>query len=138
MQIGAQVTIHNQETLDNFIEGLKAYFAKNKFARITIDPRQQRTTTQNAAMHLYCELLAQALNEAGFDFRTFIKDDIEVPFSKDLVKEHLWKPIQKAVTGEDSTTKPDNHQFSEIYDVLNTHLIEKGINVPFPSIEAKR
>jgi hypothetical protein len=135
MPIGNLVTINNEESLQIALQGIREYYEKNKFARITIEARKQRTLTQNAAMHLYCEHVSQALNEAGFDFRTFIKEGVEVPFNKDLVKEHLWKPIQKAVTGEESTKKPEKHQYSEIYDVLNRHLSNKGIIVPFPSIE---
>ena len=54
---------------------------------------KQRTTTQNKALHVYCGLVADALNDAGFDMRRFIKPEIDIPWSMVSVKEHLWKVI---------------------------------------------
>jgi len=93
---------------------------------------KQRTLTQNAALHLFCTQLSEALNDAGFDFRTFIKEGYPVPFNENLVKEYLWRPIQKAITGKESTTKPERHEYGLIYDALNVKLAEHGIYIPWP------
>lgn len=96
----------------------------------------KRTEQQNKSLHLYFQMLADSLNESGLDLRVVLKPNISVPWSKDLIKEHLWAPIQKAVLKSESTTELDKQQVSEIYDILNRHLSEKfGVSVQFPSHE---
>ena len=94
------------------------------------------TDSQRKALHLYCELLAQSLNNAGLDMKKTLKEEIEIPWTKDLVKEHIWRPVQVAMTGIDSTTKLETVNCSEIYEVLNRHTAQKlGVSVAWPSIE---
>ena len=84
-------------------------------------------------MHKYFELLADALNSAGLDMRKTLKPEIDIPWGKDSVKDHLWRPIQIAMTGKESTTEIDKLQPSDIYAVLDRHLSEKfGIHVEWP------
>jgi len=128
-----EVVINSQQSLDAYIEHLKGQFDKHKYLRVTMKNGKQRSLTQNASMHLYCTHLADALNDGGFDFRTVIKDGIAVNWTPDLVKDYMWRPIQKAITGHDSTTKPERHQYSKIYEELNRHVSSKlGIFVPWP------
>lgn len=126
--------IHNKEQLNSLFIWLGKQIDDGGTLNIAVTKvKKQRTLTQNKALHKYCELLAEALNDAGYDFRTFIKEGISVPFTKDLVKEHLWRPVQKVVLDENSTTKPDTSGYSKVYDVLNMHLItNKNIFVPWP------
>ena len=99
---------------------------------------KQRTPTQNNALHKFCELLAEALNDAGLDMRVVLKPEIEIPWDKTSAKKHLWKPIQKALTEKESTTDADTTDYSKVYEVLNRHMGEKhGIHVPWPSKETK-
>ena len=94
----------------------------------------KRTLKQNSAIHVYFNLLAKTLNDAGLDQRKLLKQSIQIPWNADSVKEHLWKPIQEVVTQDKSTTKLDIKQVSEVYDVLSRHLAERhGILVDFPS-----
>ena len=48
-----------------------------------------------------------------------VKEGYPVPFNAELVKDYLWRPIQKAITGKQSTTQPETHEYSLIYDALN-------------------
>ena len=94
------------------------------------------TTAQQNALHLYCGLLAKELNDAGLDMRKVMKPSASIPWNKDRAKEFLWKPIQKAITGKDSTTQLDINEVSEVFDVLHRHMAEKfGVMVLFPSKE---
>lgn len=96
--------------------------------------RKQRTLQQNKALHLFCRMLSDALNDAGYDVRTTLKQDFEIPWSDSLVKELIWKPVMKAMDGIDSTTEMNTVDPSEIYEVVNRHLSEKfGVSVPWPS-----
>jgi len=135
MALGNHIEIKNQLQLDEFIKNLKAEFAKEKRLEVEVKSRGYRTLTQNKALHLYCGMVADALNDAGYDVNTFFKGGYSVPFSKEIVKTELWKPIQKAMTDETSTTKVKKLEYSDIYDVLNSKLAEYGIHVPFPSRE---
>ena len=96
----------------------------------------QRTPLQNKALHKYFSLLAEALNDAGYDMRKTLKADIEIPWTEENIKNHLWRPIQISMTGKQSTIALDTAEPGQIYEVLNKHLGEKlGVNVPFPCDE---
>ena len=99
---------------------------------------EQRTRLQNKALYKYFELLAEALNDAGLDMKTVLKPEIDIPWTKDSVKIHLWKPIQKIMMDKDSTTEMNTKDPSNIYQVLDRHLDEKfNISVDWPSHENK-
>ena len=101
------------------------------------DTTKQRTQAQNRSLHLYCTQVAEALNDAGYDVRATLKEGVEIPWSGYLVKDLLWRSIQKLQYGKASTTELTTKNIDSIYDVLNRHLGEKfGIHVPFPSIES--
>ena len=96
----------------------------------------KRTLTQNAALHLFCERLATELNLAGLDMKRVLKPTVDIPWTKESVKTHLWKSIQDAMFEKDSTTKLTTKEVGEVYEVLNRHLGEKfSIHVEFPSEE---
>ena len=128
-------TITNTQDLEAYIKNIRIRFEKDKIIKVDAKSEKTRTLTQNASLHKFCSMLAQAMNEAGFDFRVFIKEGYPVPFTEELVKEHIWKPIQKAVTGHESTTKPEPKQYSEVYDALNVKLAEHGLYIPWPCRE---
>ena len=95
--------------------------------------RSKRTTLQNAALHKYCSLLAEALNDGGYDMRRVIKPELEIPWNSDTVKEHLWKSIQWAMLKKKSTTKLETGEVSRVYETLSRHMSGKfGVTVPFP------
>lgn len=95
---------------------------------------KKRTGNQNRAVHVYFELLAKALNDAGYDMRKVLKQDVEIPWTKASVKNHLWRPIQDVMLDKESTTELNTVEPSEIYEVLNKHIAEKfGISIPWPS-----
>ncbi len=93
------------------------------------------TPNQRNALHLYCEMLAFALNNAGYDMKKTLKEEVEIPWQKMMVKEHLWKPIEKIMVDKDSTEEMTNKEVNEIYKVLDRHIAQKfGVSVPFPNI----
>ena len=95
--------------------------------------RKQRTGRQNRCLHLFCEQLAVALNDAGWDMKKTLKPGVDIPWTKTSVKEFLWRPIQEAMTGKRSTTEMNTVDPSEIYEVLSRHMGEKlGVHVAWP------
>lgn len=95
---------------------------------------KQRTIAQNRSLHLYFTLLAEELNQAGFDMRRTLKPGVDIPWSLETVKEYLWKPIQNAQLMKQSTTELTTKEIDLVYDTLNRHLGEiTGVSVTFPS-----
>ena len=131
----ADTLINNEKALNDYIGFLRSKFEKDKAIKVSVKSAKTRTPTQNRSLHLFCKQLSDVLNDAGFDFRTFIKEGYPVPFNEALVKEHIWGPVQRAITGFDSTTKPNSKQYTEIYDALNTKMCEHGLYVPWPCID---
>lgn len=96
----------------------------------------KRTDRQNRALHLYFTMLTEALNDAGYDMRRTLKQDIDISWTPDNIKNYLWRPIQEAKLNKTSTTELNTKDIDSVYDELNRHLGEKlGVHVPFPSIE---
>jgi hypothetical protein len=99
--------------------------------------KKQRTIQQNRALHLYCAHLAAGLNAAGFDMKRTLKQDVDIPWNAETVKEYLWRPIQKAQLMKHSTTELTTKEIDEVMDTLTRHLGEKtGVYVEFPNIES--
>lgn len=92
--------------------------------------------TQNRALHLYFQHLADMLNEHGLDMTKVLEPGVEIPWSKDLIKNHLWRPIQLAQLEKESTTDLTTAEIDQIFSTINRHLSDKfGLHVPWPSIE---
>jgi len=100
-------------------------------------PLEKRSDKQNAAIHLYCSQLSQALNQDGFDMRAVISKEVDMFWTPYTVKEFLWKSTQKNLFGKTSTKQLNrNGEIEKIYDVINKAIGERcGIHIPFPSIE---
>lgn len=97
---------------------------------------KQRTLRQNRALHKMFGLLAEVLNDSGYDMRRTLKQDVEIPWSTETVKEFLWRPIQNAQLNKESTTELTTKDIDAVFETLNRHLGDKlGVHVPFPSID---
>jgi hypothetical protein len=94
-----------------------------------------RTPQQNKALHKGFELLADALNDAGYEMKEVLAAKaVDVPWNKDTVKEVLFRPIMTAMYEKGSTTELEKVEVSDVWDVLNRHLAENfGVSVEFPS-----
>jgi hypothetical protein len=100
----------------------------------TADEIRKRTIQQNKALHVYCKLLCAALNEAGLDMKKTLKPGVDIPWTPESVKNHLWRPIQVAVIAKESTTEMSTYDPSTVHEILNRHIAEKfGISIPWPN-----
>lgn len=97
-------------------------------------PKSNRTLQQNKSLHKYCELVADELNEAGFDIKIAIKAD--VPWNKDRVKDLWWRELQKAQFGKKSTTQLTTLEIQQVYETMNRSLAGLGIHIAWPSLES--
>lgn len=95
----------------------------------------QRTLRQNRSLHKGYALIAQALNDSGQDMRTFLKPSVQIPWTMESVKKHIWEPVQNAMLDKESTTQLNTKQVDEIWEVVSKILGERGVFVRFPSEE---
>ena len=111
---------------------LAEMWRENKYVEVEFRRKaKQRTLTQNRALHLFCQWLADTLNDAGDDMRKTLRQDVDIPWTCESVKEHLWRPIQIAMTDKRSTTEITTVEPTEIHAVLSRHLGQKlGIACP--------
>ena len=96
---------------------------------------KQRTGLQNSSLHLYFKLLAYELNDKSFDVMKTLRHDIAVPWNDKLIKELVWRKVQKTMTDKTSTARLNTSEVSQIYDVINRHIInitDGNVIVPFP------
>lgn len=101
----------------------------------------KRTEQQNKALHLYFTQVAETLNNEGYDVRLVLQviaeRGIDFMWSPELVKEVLWRRIQKKYLNKHSTTELDSlKEIDQIYDMLNKFLSENfHVSIPFPSLD---
>ena len=98
---------------------------------------KKRSSAQNRALHLYFTFIANELNNLGltFEFKGLRKTKISIPYTSEIVKEYIWKPIQFTLYKEKSTTKLTTKRINEIIDIINNFFAEKGVFIEFPSYE---
>ena len=99
---------------------------------------KRRTSSQQAAIEVYCRELASALNDAGYDRIQFPwKEGVEIPWTQATVKEELWRPIQQAVLEKASTTRLGTQEVNTVYEILGKKIAElTGVTLGFPSRSA--
>ena len=98
---------------------------------------KQRTLRQNDAMHLWFEMLAKELNEAGLTMMKTLKAEAEIPWTAVTVKELMFRKMMVAMYQKDSTTKLTTKELTEVSETLTRYLAEKhGLLVDFPSMES--
>lgn len=137
---GEAFRVNSNDTFENMVEWAREKYRKHGYVVFTCEAGSTRSDQQNRALHLWCEQLATALNDAGFDMVILLQalsKKTEVPWTKTSVKERLWKPVQIAMTEKKSTTEPRRAEYPEIYEAL-TRIIANtapGVHVPWPTIE---
>lgn len=98
---------------------------------------EQRTLKQNRSIHKLFTMLADELNEKGLDARLILKPTYQIWWTDEMIKRDLWKPLQKAMYGKESTTELTTAEVSKVYEQLAKIIGEKhGVDISFPSVEA--
>jgi hypothetical protein len=123
------IKANNRKLINSFLD--------SQDGLVEIKPvKDKRTNQQNRALHLYFKHLSEAFNEAGLDVKATLSEDIDHPWTPELVKEHIWRPVQKSYTQKESTTKLNRTQIDEILMIISKYIGEKfGISVAFPCID---
>ena len=127
--------VDSDHSLIQLMKHLQEVVKQGGSVSLSLKPKDKRTAAQNNALHLYFKLLADDLNEAGFDQLTFPwKEGAKLDWTAESVKEHLWKPIQNAMLKESQTSKMKKEDVDKVYQTLARALAEKtGVTTSFPS-----
>lgn len=131
-----QFHITDETRLRNCLEYISNLPLKSGYVVTITKESRPRTSLQNDTMHKYFDLLAAELNSAGQDkVKVFaqMRQGVSLPWSRDSIKEDLWRPVMEAATDKTSTTKLDTKEVSHVYEILNRFTAERlGVSVPFP------
>ncbi len=96
------------------------------------------TQSQRNAMHLWCGQVAKYLNDSGQDMRLVLSHHPEISWSKESVKEKLYRPIYTALTSKTSTEESKKVEYSDAAVELTRHFGSKGLVLPpWPSKDNK-
>jgi len=113
------------------------------FLEVTACGHKRRTSLQNRSLYKYFHLLADALNNAGYDQRFVLakmRQGVEVPWTKESIKQVIWKPIQEALYNTDSTTELSTVEPDEVVRVIDRFLSDRlggFVGPEWPSIESQ-
>ena len=96
---------------------------------------EPRTEQQNKAMHLYFQQVAEALNDAGLNIEQVLKNfTMELDWTKESVKEILWRTAQRRMLGKESTKELSKQEdITKVYEAVNRFLAKLDVHVPFPT-----
>lgn len=103
---------------------------------------KQRTLSQNSALHLYLTQVAAELDRQGHTMQDVVQKitKVEIKPTMHNVKEMIWREIQKAQLGKDSTTFLNKQEdIDKVYEVMNKWLgTYFEIHIPWPNDERKQ
>jgi len=124
-------TVNSEESKKRFLARMEELYEKHGHIAVQYTTAKPRTMAQNSALHLWLGHLATVLNDAGLDMKKTLKPDVEIPWTVQSAKNHLWRPIQRIMTGDESTKDPERAEYGKIYETLSRHLANShGIKVP--------
>ena len=122
-------------TNDNY-DAFLSHVGKMRLAgkKVTVcfqEAENHRTAKQSNCLHQWLREVAECLNANNLEVRQVVKEETVIDWSESMTKEILWRPVQEAITGEVSTTKPKTTDYPEIYQTLCRHFSQKhGVALP--------
>tara|TARA_R100001198_G_C5077239_1_gene120534 strand:+ start:44 stop:487 length:444 start_codon:yes stop_codon:yes gene_type:complete len=133
----AGFTINSDKRLDQFKHDLDEMYEKHSYVLVEYYTRPPRTLKQNNALHSFCNDIANKCNNAGYWYEVtspVLKSKVELPWTKENVKSHMWKPVQTALfPGTKSSRDLSTKELSEVAQSLSTWLQDKHqIRAYFP------
>ena len=123
--------IQADELRNNFEDGSYIMVKVEK-----VGDKRMRTFLQNSSLHKYLSLLADKLNDAGFDIRKVLeamREGFTISCTGENLKETVWRPMQQALFNIESSTQLDTKQVSEVYENVNRFTAERfGVTQEWP------
>lgn len=127
-------TVKNEDQKKFFIEHVEKLCKEYPYVEFEWSTARNRTQKQSAALHVFFRNTAEALNENDLDCEKVLAEGVSgIRWTPELVKEYIWRVVQKTQTDKESTRDLDRGEVSQIYDIINKHLSTKfGLHIPFP------
>lgn len=114
--------IYNEIKYWSTLKPENAFIKLQKYLK-TVKPKSVRSDSQNKALHVDCSLIADKLNDSGYDMKKFLKSEIDIPWTVQTVKEYIYKPILKSLYHKDSTKDLEKHgEIEKLHDVIMREL----------------
>ncbi len=94
---------------------------------------KQRTMKQNAALHVYANWLAAAMDAQKLDMREVVM--VRVPPTAELVKDLMIKPLACWMyPTKTSTTQLTTEEIQDVYQMMDKIIQRRfGMHVPWPN-----
>lgn len=128
-----QWIVNSDDKLEFLVAHIRAEYAKHHYLNVEMSNGKQRTSRQNNALHVWLSMVAKSLNDQGRDMKKTLKADVEIPWTTQTAKDHLWRPVQIAVCGQESTVDAAKVDYLKVFEVLNRHFGEKfQLHIPWP------
>lgn len=87
---------------------------------------KKRTDQQRKSIEVFCELLAKNLNLAGLEMKIVLKPEYKIWWTKESVKENIFKPMCKAMFNKESTADLEKlGQIDKVHEQIMQMLGEK-------------
>jgi hypothetical protein len=126
-----EIKIDSELALAEHIRDLRRQWYESRYLLVRVRSGKQRTLTQNRSLHLWLGMVADELNAHGLDMKRTLKQEVDIPWTAESAKEHLWKPVQEAAIGKASTTEADRVEYSIVRDILAAHMAKRfGLTLP--------
>ena len=101
--------------------------------------KRQRTISQNKALHLYCEDMAEKLTNGGYTQRKLwevLKHGFDLPVTMEMVKD-VFRSVGKAMFKKDSTADLTTIEIQEVYASVDQGFAETtGCRAEWPSVDS--
>ena len=97
-----------------------------------------RTLPQNASLHLYCEKMAEGLNNTQASVQKVCTIPIE--WTKENFKYNIWRPVMTSLYPDvTSTTQLTTVQMNAVYEQVNKIIGDNWhVSEAWPSLDEQR
>lgn len=113
-------------------------FPKDAVVHVTADSDRKRTTKQQAAIEVWCDMVASELNAHGIERYNMLNGKhAKSRWSQATVKDGMWREMQTHLfPKKTSTTQLTTAEVDQVFEPLYRYLLEHHqIDVPFPQNE---
>lgn len=126
--------IEREDQVRHLAQNLTERAQRREVVTLTLKVGRTRTSRQQAALEVWCRGVAQMFNEAGITREVhssiFKGGSFECDWTRDSIKNEIWRPVQIALTNKESTTDPTTVEYGQIYETLVRVFGGKGIALP--------
>ena len=96
---------------------------------------KKRTISQNNALHLWCQLIADEARNKGLTMDALFRNPTELPINERIVKDFV-REVGNMMFGKNSTASLSRKELNEVIKVCERAFAERlDCVIPFPSLQ---